>query len=90
MRATGIYDERRYVGNGSLAAAVPEKPAGPSRGRLAERAKARDSSGMVDCPCGITHDDGQAMIECERCKVGAAKLCWWRPSAKSRWKACCH
>ena len=26
-------------------------------------------SGMVECPCGVTCDDGQAMIECERCKV---------------------
>ena len=26
-------------------------------------------SGMVECPCGISYDDGQAMIECERCKV---------------------
>ena len=24
---------------------------------------------MVECPCGIGYDDGQAMIECERCKV---------------------
>ena len=24
---------------------------------------------MVECPCGISYDDGQAMIECERCKV---------------------
>ena len=24
---------------------------------------------MVDCPCGVTADDGEAMIECERCKV---------------------
>ena len=24
---------------------------------------------MVECPCGISYDDGQAMIECERCQV---------------------
>ena len=33
-----------------------------------EKPRAKDSS-MVDCPCGVTHDDGEAMIECERCKV---------------------
>ena len=66
---TGIYDERRYTGNG--AAASPGKAATtptPTRARSKEKAKKTDS-GMVDCPCGVTSDDGEAMIECERCKV---------------------
>lgn len=36
---------------------------------MATEPEDRDS-GMVECPCGVTRDDGQAMIECERCKVG--------------------
>ena len=48
--------------------APPRKPA-PVRQRSAEKSK-RKEEGMVDCPCGTTHDDGEALIECERCKVG--------------------
>lgn len=76
---TGIYDERRYTGNG--AAVSPGKAAStptPTRARSREAASRKADSGMVDCPCGVTIDDGEAMIECERCKVrgGSAAEVW--------------
>lgn len=67
---TGIYDERRYTATG--AAVSPGKAASapvPTRARSREKASRKMDSGMVDCPCGVTVDDGEAMIECERCKV---------------------
>ena len=30
-----------------------------------------DDGGVVACLCGTRHDDGQAMIECERCQARA-------------------
>jgi hypothetical protein len=30
---------------------------------------------IVDCPCGVTFDDGHMMIECENCKVWAHTEC---------------
>lgn len=30
-----------------------------------------NDSYVVDCPCGVTYDDGQMMIECECCKAWA-------------------
>ncbi len=46
----------------------PRPAPAPSKAATAGKQEDRDS-GMVDCPCGVTFDDGQAMIECERCKV---------------------
>ncbi|KAK9838263.1 hypothetical protein WJX81_001039 [Elliptochloris bilobata] len=34
-----------------------------------------DDGGEVACLCGTRHDDGQAMIECERCQVWAHLAC---------------
>ncbi|KAK9904272.1 hypothetical protein WJX75_008209 [Coccomyxa subellipsoidea] len=77
-RRFGIYDERRYQANGMLqhARTSPRPRPSPAPGKAAavETQEERDS-GMVDCPCGITFDDGQAMIECERCKVWAHLVC---------------
>lgn len=62
----GIYDERRYQANGP---AQPAKPLGKLHASPAAAAAEDRDSGLVDCPCGVTYDDGQAMIECERCRV---------------------
>ena len=72
----GIYDERRYQANGHATGhATPRSRTPPRSGRGALTATDPDErdSGMVDCPCGVTYDDGQAMIECERCKVGISQ-----------------
>ena len=42
-------------------------------------------SGMVECPCGISYDDGQAMIECERCKVCIAAYSSYILTLKVYW-----
>ena len=73
LLAAGIYDERRYQANGhaSPRQASPRSLTPPkgARGPLSPSEPDEKDSGMVDCPCGVTYDDGQAMIECERCKV---------------------
>lgn len=33
------------------------------------------ASYIVSCPCGVRHDDGQMMIECEDCKCWAHVNC---------------
>ena len=65
----GIYDQRRYQLNGH-ASPRSRTPPRSGRGHLTATEPDDRDSGMVDCPCGVTCDDGQAMIECERCKVG--------------------
>ena len=64
----GIYDERRYQANGH-ASPRSHTPPKSARGHLVAMEPDERDSGMVECPCGVTCDDGQAMIECERCKV---------------------
>ena len=64
----GIYDERRYQANGH-ASPRSHTPPKSARGHLVATEPDDRDSGMVECPCGVTCDDGQAMIECERCKV---------------------
>lgn len=73
VMVAGIYDERRYQANGMLQhAKTPPRSRTPyavsAKAAAADKDEDRDT-GMVDCPCGVTFDDGQAMIECERCKV---------------------
>ncbi|BDA45575.1 probable single myb histone 3 at N-terminal half [Coccomyxa sp. Obi] len=79
-RRFGIYDERRYQASAILQHGAKTSPrpraSAPPPSRAAATAKQGDGeTGMVDCPCGVTYDDGQGMIECERCKVWAHLLC---------------
>ncbi|CAD7702283.1 unnamed protein product [Ostreobium quekettii] len=67
-RRYGIYDVRRYIqsfqggkGNGGMEAVAGDKE--------------DEESYIVDCPCGVTYDDGQMMIECELCKAWAHIAC---------------
>lgn len=57
----GIYDFRRY-----------------SRGVSSEDSDVSTheiENAVVACPCGVDYDDGQQMIECEKCKEWAHTTC---------------
>ncbi|KAG6550457.1 hypothetical protein Mapa_007999 [Marchantia paleacea] len=34
-----------------------------------------DESWIVDCPCGVSHDDGEEMVECDECGVWVHTAC---------------
>lgn len=60
-RRFGIYDFRRY-----------------SRGVSSEDSDVSTheiENAVVACPCGVDYDDGQQMIECEKCKEWAHTTC---------------
>lgn len=61
---------------GGRTAAPPRRGAERERGAKPAAAPSGDDGGVVDCLCGARTDDGQAMIECERCQA--------RPSARAR------
>ncbi len=61
---------------GGRAAAPPRRGAERERGATPAAAPSGDDGGVVDCLCGARTDDGQAMIECERCQA--------RPGARAR------
>lgn len=59
-RRYGIYDFRRYL----------KKPL------TQESLSSEDSTSyIVNCLCGVAHDDGQQMIECEKCKEWVHTAC---------------
>lgn len=68
MCEAGIYDRRRYAeGMG---------PAGcGDSGSSSEHTGFDEHTYVVECPCGVTYDDGQMMIECETCKAWAHNAC---------------
>ncbi|CAD7700838.1 unnamed protein product [Ostreobium quekettii] len=71
-RRYGIYDVRRYSYH-----SMPNN-AGRNDDRKLEMVaggKEEEESFVVDCPCGVTYDDGQMMIECELCKAWAHIRC---------------
>ncbi|MEW5316259.1 MAG: hypothetical protein WDW38_007640 [Sanguina aurantia] len=77
--AAGVVDlrpaplQREEAGGGSRGGHAPGG-FGRRPGGAAGRAAARRGGGaeyVVACGCGMTYDDGAAMIECERCKVWA-------------------
>jgi hypothetical protein len=60
---------------------LPPPPRSPAEEETAseEEEKApgwgQEDTYIVDCPCGVTFDDGHMMIECENCKVWAHTEC---------------
>ena len=49
----------------------PHPGYGGERCMLPAAVPSGDDGGVVACLCGTRHDDGQAMIECERCQARA-------------------
>lgn len=71
--SSGIYDQRRYSAKRRAAAAAAGMPLGGSDDDMGVGGESGSEEGgaeyVVACACGVTYDDGAAMIECERCKV---------------------
>ncbi|CAM6104415.1 unnamed protein product [Calypogeia fissa] len=48
---------------------------GPPRPSSSESDDWGDESWIVDCPCGVTYDDGEEMVECDECGVWVHTAC---------------
>ena len=54
---------------GRIRKPVPYPGHGDERCMLPAAVPSGDDGGVVACLCGTRHDDGRAMIECERCQA---------------------
>lgn len=62
-RRFGIYDQRRYSAPGH------------SLSDDDSDTDCSDSEYIINCVCGVDHDDGEMMVECEKCKVWCHVAC---------------
>ncbi len=69
----GALDHRRHDAVAYVAVPGGGVPGDSANG--SEHTDFEEETYVFDCPCGITHDDGELMIECEGCKAWAHFAC---------------